>query len=131
MNNTNTIKKILIVDDDRIFSKVLRDAFSSVENIEYKIMSAYDGEEGLKKVKEEKPDLIILDLMMPKIGGIDFLKQIKKNNGVNDIPILISSQVSDIEKISEGMELGIVGYIVKADYSLDSIIKQVEDILNK
>ncbi len=131
MNNLNTIKKILIVDDDRIFSKVLKDAFSSAENIDYKIISAYDGEEGLKKAKEEKPDLIILDLMMPKIGGIDFLKQIKKNNGVIDIPVLISSQVSDIEKISEGMELGIVGYIVKADYSLDSIIKQVEDILNK
>ncbi len=122
-------KKILIVDDDKIFSKVLKDALSSVDNGKYEIIDANDGEEGFEKAKEEKPDLIILDLVMPKIGGIDFLKKMKEHYGGISVPILISSQISDIEKISEGMELGIVGYIIKADYSLESIIKQVESIL--
>jgi len=84
----------------------------------------------LLKAKDEKPDLIILDLMMPKVGGIDFLKKMKMQEGVQNTPVIISSQISDIEKISEGMELGIKGYIVKADYSLESIIKQVKDILD-
>ncbi len=124
------LKKILIIDDDKIFSKVLKDAFTSIADNDYIVVIAHDGEEGFEKAKEEKPDLIILDLMMPKVGGIDFLKKMKEHDGAISIPILISSQISDIEKISEGIELGIKGYIVKADYSLESIIKQVEDILN-
>ena len=123
-------KKILIIDDDKIFSKVLKDAFTAIGDGRYNVAIAHDGEEGFEKAKEDRPDLIILDLMMPKVGGIDFLKKMKTDNGSQDIPVLISSQISDIEKISEGMELGIKGYIIKADYSLDSIIKQVEDILD-
>ncbi len=124
------VKKILIIDDDKIFSKVLKDAFASTGNEDYVVVVAHDGEEGFEKAKEEKPDLIILDLMMPKVGGIDFLKKMKMQEGVQNTPVIISSQISDIEKISEGMELGIKGYIVKADYSLESIIKQVKDILD-
>ncbi len=123
-------KKILIIDDDKIFSKVLKDAFAFTASGKYEVINAHDGEDGFEKAKKEKPDLIILDLMMPKIDGIGFLKKMKIQEGSLDIPILISSQSSDIEKISEGMELGIVGYIVKSDYSLESIIKQVEDILD-
>lgn len=128
--NHNMVKKILIIDDDKIFSKVLKDAFTSTGNDDYEIVVAHDGEEGFEKAKDEKPDLIILDLMMPKVGGIDFLKKMKMQEGVQNTPVIISSQISDIEKISEGMELGIKGYIVKADYSLESIIKQVKDILD-
>lgn len=123
-------KKILIIDDDKIFSKVLKDTFTSMDGNKYEVVIAHDGEDGLNKAKEETPDLIILDLMMPKVGGMEFLKEMNQRDGSIKIPILISSQISDIEKISEGMELGIKGYILKSDYSLESIIKQVEDILN-
>jgi DNA-binding response OmpR family regulator len=125
------MKKILIVDDDKIFSKVLRDGLVLKNNGDCEVINAYDGEDGLEKAKKEKPDLIVLDLMMPKIGGLEFLKKMRINKDLSGIPVLVSSQSSDVEKISEGLELGIKGYIVKTDYSLDSVIGQIRDILDK
>lgn len=123
-------RKILIIDDDKIFSKVLKDSLCKRKERECVVVNAYDGEEGLKKAREEKPDLIISDLMMPKVGGIEFVKKLKLEKDLSNIPILISTQVSDIDKISEATLLGVNGYIIKANYSLDSIVKQVDDILN-
>jgi len=124
-------KKILIIDDDKIFSKVLRDSLTSKNGGGYEIVNAYDGKDGFEKAKDEHPDLIILDLMMPNVDGIGFLKKMKTESELSNTPVLISSQISDIEKISEGMELGIKGYIVKADYSLDSILGQINDIFEE
>lgn len=124
------MKKILIIDDDKIFSKILKDGLTQGAN-KHEVSVAHDGEEGLEKVKQDRPDLIVLDMMMPKIGGIEFLKKIKLFNLTPQIPVIISSQLMDVEKISESVELGVKGYIVKSDFSLDNIIKQVEGILNK
>lgn len=121
-------KKILIIDDDKIFSKVLKDALLSMRGERYEVTVVHDGDAGLSAIKEVSPDLIILDLVMPNVGGIEFLKTLRAQADTPP-PVIISSQLSDIEKISEGMALGIKGYIVKSDYSLDDIIKQVDEIL--
>lgn len=123
-------KKILIIDDDKIFSKILKDGLTK-GSVKHEVTVAHDGEEGLEKVKQERPDLIILDMMMPKVGGIEFLKKMKLFNITPQIPVIVGSQLMDVEKISESVELGVKGYIVKSDFSLDNIIKQVENILNK
>lgn len=123
------MKKILIVDDDKIFAKILKDGLS--QGGKHEVVIAHDGEEGLEKVKQDHPDLIVLDMMMPKISGIEFLKKLKLFNIVPQIPVIISSQLMDVEKISESVELGIKGYVVKSDYSLDNIVKQIEGVLNK
>jgi len=123
-------KKILIVDDDKIFSKILKDGLMS-EAGKYEIMTVPNGEEGLEKAQEWHPDLIVLDMMMPKMSGIDFLKKMKLFNVTPAIPVVISSQLMDVEKISESVELGVKGYIVKSAFSLDNIVKQVENILTK
>lgn len=123
-------KKILIVDDDKIFAKILKDGLMS-EAGKYEIVTAVDGEEGLTKAQEWHPDLIVLDMMMPKMSGIDFLKKLKLFNVTPAIPVVISSQLMDVEKISESVELGVKGYIVKSAFSLDNIVKQVENILSK
>jgi len=124
-------KKILIIDDDKIFSKVLKDSLCLSKEEDCIVVSAYDGEEGLEKAKEERPDLIISDLMMPKMGGIEFIKKLNMERELSNIPILVSTQVPDMNKISEAISLGIKGYIIKADYSLDEIVKQVNDILKE
>lgn len=121
-------KKILIIDDDKIFSKVLKDSLCNNWK-DCIVMNTYDGEEGLSVAKEEKPDLIISDLMMPKMGGIEFIKELKKERNICETPILVSTQVPDMDKISEAIELGVKGYIIKADYTLKGIVKQVNDIL--
>lgn len=122
-------KKILIIDDDKIFSKILRDGLVAGGNGKYEVVSAFDGEEGFLVASREKPDLIMLDIVMPKVTGIEFLKKLRKEDWGKDTPVIVETQLSDMEKMSEGMELSVRGYIIKSDYSLDAILRQVEDIL--
>lgn len=124
------MKKILIIDDDKIFAKILKDALTADDDT-YEVLIAYDGEDGLDEVKKIRPDIIVLDLMMPKVDGIEFLRELKLLNIQPQIPILISTNISATEKISEGMELGIEGYVIKSDYSLKTIVQQINKILQK
>lgn len=123
------MKKILAIDDDKIFLKIFRDAISKEYKELYKIETAGNGEEGLEKIKESRPDLIVLDIIMPKMDGIEFLRKLKEKEYKPHIPVLINSNFSDTDKISEGLEFGVVGYIVKSDYSMDAITKRVHDVL--
>ncbi len=125
------IKKILIVDDDKIFSKVLKDSLCNSNGKDCVVINTYDGEEGFEVAKKEKPDLIISDLIMPKMGGIEFIKKLKLENGISETPIIISTQMPDMGKISEAIELGVKGYIVKADYTMEGIVEQIDGILGK
>lgn len=126
------MKKILIVDDDEVFTKTLSD-FLSKEN--YEVVRAKDGIDGLAMVEPENPDLIILDLLMPKMGGMDFLDELRKKGLPKQIPILISSQLSKIEDISKaivaGMDVGVKGYVIKASENLDMIVGEIKKTLAK
>ncbi len=122
------MKKILIIDDDQVFQKTMT---AKLELLTYETASAVDGEEGLSKVVSERPDLILLDIKMPKLDGIGFLKKLRENTNAPKIPILITSNLSSIDRISEGVALGVRGYIIKSDETLDTIVKQIEDILKK
>ncbi len=125
------MKKVLIIDDDEVFVKTLTDSLSKEK---YTVIHAQEGEEGLEKIEKEKPDIVILDLIMPKMGGLQFLEALKKK-GENHIPILISSQLSKMKDISEGvvlgMDVGVKGYIVKASENMDMIIKTIERTLGE
>jgi CheY-like chemotaxis protein len=126
------MKKILIIDDDEIFTKTLTD---SLPKEKYAVVHAKDGEDGLVKMEKENPDIIILDLVMPKMGGLQFLEALNKKGGSHNIPILISSQLSQMKDISEGvtlgMDVGVKGYIVKASESMEMIIKNIERTLGE
>jgi len=126
------MKKILVIDDDEIFVKLLADTLSKEK---YAVISASDGEKGLEMMEKEKPDLITLDMVMPKMGGFKFLEALKKKGRVQNIPILISSQLSKMKDISEGvalgMDVGVKGYIVKASENMDMIIKTIERTLGE
>jgi len=122
-------KKILIVDDDKIFSKILRDGIIAGGKGKYEVISAFDGEEGLVEAEKEKPDLIMMDLVMPKLGGIECLKKLRAEEWGKDIPVIVETQLSDIVSMGEGIALGVRGYFVKTDYSLDAILKQIEDVI--
>jgi DNA-binding response OmpR family regulator len=100
-------KKILIVDDD---PDLLRMVTMRLEANQYEVITAYDGEEGLEKVKAENPDLIILDIVMPKLDGYSFVQEIKKTEH-KTIPIIILTAKEEMEDIFK-ME-GISDYIIK------------------
>lgn len=121
------MKKVLIIDDDQTFHKTMT---TKLISLNYEVISASDGEEGLKMAISEKPDMILLDIKMPKLDGIGFLKNLKENKDHGHPPILITSNLSSVEKISEGIALGVKGYIIKSEESLDTIVMEVESILN-
>jgi CheY-like chemotaxis protein len=123
------MKKILLIDDDKIFLKIFRDTIEKNRSDVYEIEAVSGGREGLMKIRGNKPDLIVLDLKMPEMDGIEFLRELKKENFNPQIPVLISSNFSDVEKVSEGIELGVKGYVIKSDYNLDGIIQQIDHLL--
>ncbi len=126
------MKKILIIDDDEIFVKTLQDFLPKEK---YETIHAKDGIDGLALVEPEKPDLIILDLLMSGMGGMQFLEELRKKNFEKHTPILISSQLSKIEDISKaivaGMDIGVKGYVIKASENLDMIVSEIEKTLAK
>ena len=121
------MKKILIVDDEKNFAKRMSDSLVSDG---YTVLLASDGEEGMVMVEKETPELIILDLAMPKLNGMDFLKMLNKDKDINMIPVLIMSNFSGSDKVNEGIEYGVRGFIVKSDESLRTITPAVESIID-
>ena len=119
-------KKILIIEDDRflrelISRKLLDEGFVIVE--------AMDGEEGIKKTKEEKPDLILLDLILPSIDGFEVLSQIKKDESVKSIPVVILSNLGQKEEVEKGLKLGAIDYLIKAHFTPGEIIEKIKSNL--
>lgn len=120
------MKKILLIDDDAVFLKTISE-YLSTEN--YKIVTARDGNDGLLSAKTEKPDLILLDVLMPNTGGMKFLKIIKEDEELKKIPILLVSNLTSISNVDEGLKLGARGYIVKSEESLKTITDTIESII--
>jgi len=120
--------KVLIIEDDQRINKVynLKLAMDGIETA-----TAIDGEEGLRKVYSESPDLILLDLMLPKKSGFEILKEIKSNPKTKDIPVIILSNLAQEKEKEEGMALGAIDYIVKSNVSIQQIMEKVKVVLQK
>jgi two-component system, OmpR family, alkaline phosphatase synthesis response regulator PhoP len=114
----NINKKVLIVEDDKDFRFILQINFSKEG---FSVVTAENGEEGLSLVEKEKPDLIILDILMPTMDGIEMAKQVKQK-GIN-IPIVFLTNMSDIDHISQAQEIVLSDYIIKSDVSVDKIVE--------
>ena len=117
------MRKILVIDDEESFSNLVKE---SLDSKIYIVDTALDGVSGLKKISESKPDLILLDLNMPGMDGMTFLKALRGNNDNRDIPVIITSNLSSMDKITEGVVLGVRGYIVKSNESLKQITKTID-----
>lgn len=119
------MKKVLIVEDDKDFLWLLRQSFN-IKDIE--VFYAIDGEEGLETAKKEKPDLMLIDILLPKMNGIDMAKKIKEVGMVTQMIFL--TNLRDPQHISEVMSVAVgADYIVKSDMHIDAIIERVKDKL--
>lgn len=125
------MKKILIVDDDRIFAKVLKDGLAAQRKDVYEVFTATNGEEGYALAQQEKPDLIMLDLVMPKLDGAGFLARLKQDPELSGTPVIIDTQLSDMDEMSKLIQMGIQGYIIKSETELDQIVKQIDGIIHE
>jgi DNA-binding response OmpR family regulator len=121
-------KKILIVEDDRFLRELI---VQKLTKEGYQTTEAVDGEEGLKKAKEEKPDLALLDLILPGIDGFEVLAEIKKDSSISAIPVIILSNLGQKDDIEKGMSLGATDYMIKAHFTPGEIIEKIKAILKE
>lgn len=122
------MKKILVVDDDQTFRELIS---TGIDKEQYQVMTAGDGVEGLEQVEKSMPDIILLDIMMPRMNGVEFLEKMKEVHADKQIPVIITSNDSSLDTISRGAELGVRGYIVKSNESLKTIMSSVERVFNE
>jgi len=119
-------KKILIIEDDKflrelIGQKLLKEGYDIVE--------AVDGEKGIKSIKDEKPDLVLLDLILPGMDGFEVLTKIKEDAGIAQIPVIILSNLGQKDDIEKGLKMGAVDYLIKAHFTPGEIIDKIKVVL--
>ena len=123
----DTKAKILFVDDDNFLRKIYQAELS--EN-GYEVILAADGQRGLEKALQEKPDLIILDMIMPEKNGFEVLIELKNNPEMKDVPVVILSNLGQADDKEKGKNLGAIDYLVKDDTTLAVIMEKINHYLN-
>lgn len=111
-------KRILLVEDDRFLRRACE---GCLRQRGFTVLAATDGEEGLRLAKAEIPDLILLDVLMPKLTGLEVLRALKAAEDTRAIPVLVLSNSSREGDMGEAVKLGAVGYLVKANLSLQEL----------
>lgn len=120
--------KIIIVEDEPMISEIYQKKFSESG---YEIIAADSGEQALNLINKDKVDLILLDLIMPKMDGFEVIKNIRAGSYNKDVKIIVFSNLSQKENQEKAMKLGANGFIVKSDYTPSALVKEVTRILNQ
>lgn len=120
--------KILIIEDDQFLSSVLK---NRLEKDGFWVEQAFDGEEGLAKIKESRPQLIILDLILPKMSGFEVLEQISLDPQLSRIPVMIASNLGQESDIQKAKNLGAVEYYVKAKTTVDELVGMAKKLVGQ
>ena len=121
-------KNILVVEDDKFLRELIAQKLSKEG---YKVFEAIDGEEGIKKIQKEKPDLVLLDLILPGIDGFEVLSKMKKDSTISSIPVIILSNLGQKDDVERGLKLGAVDYLIKAHFTPGEIVDKVRDVLKE
>ncbi len=122
----NIMQKILIIEDDKFLRELI---VQKLIKEGYDIAEAIDGEEGIKKVKSEQPDLVLLDLILPGIDGFEVLSKMKEDSGLVSIPVIILSNLGQKEDVEKGLKLGAIDYLIKAHFTPGEIIEKIRAVL--
>lgn len=126
MGKNQTAKKILIAEDDGFISEV----YSTKLSLEgFDICIALDGKEALERVKTEKPDLILLDIMMPKLDGLEILEKLKADSGLKKIPVVVLTNVGEKDAIDKALSLGAVDYLIKSSHTPGEVVAKIKSLL--
>lgn len=120
------MKKVLVVEDDKFLANAYKAGF---EGEGFEVELAYDGEEALQMAEKIKPDVMLLDILIPKVDGFSVLQQLKLNKELEKIPVIIASNLGQQQDIDRGMQLGATDYIVKSESSVTEILNKIKKIL--
>lgn len=119
-------KNILLIEDEEMLASMYETKF---QNEGYQIRKALDGETGLKLAQEQQPDLILLDIIMPKLDGFSVLKKIKEDPKLKNVPVVLLTNLGQDEDIEKGNKLGAAGYLVKANLTPGEVIEKIKQYL--
>ncbi|MDD4625008.1 MAG: response regulator [Candidatus Paceibacterota bacterium] len=120
------MKKILFIEDEEALQKTLSEVLTQED---FKVISSLDGETGLELAKKEKPDLVLLDLILPKMNGFDVLASLKSCEETKEIPVVVMTNLENLENVERAIEAGATTYLCKAQYSLTEILEKIKRIL--
>ena len=123
-----TPKRVLLVEDDRFLRRACE---VSLRQRGFTVVTAADGEEALRLARTEAPDLVLLDLLLPKLPGLEVLQTLKAEDATRAIPVLVLSNSSREEDVQRVLKLGAVGYLVKANLSLQELGERVTQLLER
>lgn len=122
-----TTKKVLIVEDDGFISEVY---ITKITAEGFSVIMANDGEKALELTRSKNPDLILLDITIPKIDGIEFLKKIRSEEEVSDILVIVLTNSNEEEHLSQARELGVSEYLIKSHYTPSEVVLKIREVLN-
>jgi DNA-binding response OmpR family regulator len=120
--------KIVWVEDDKFLVSLIQ---KRMQGTSAQLIQVTDGAFAYDKIKEVKPDVVVLDLLMPNVDGFEILKKIKADSSVSAIPVLVLSNLGQKEEIEKAHELGAAKFVVKATIGLDGIIPEIEKLAHK
>jgi DNA-binding response OmpR family regulator len=118
---------VLLVEDDEMLHSMYTQKFTKEG---YDVLSGYTGAEGVQLAEEKNPDIILLDIIMPKMDGFAALKKLKKNKITADIPVILLTNLGQEEDIRKGKELGAVDYFIKANHTPQEVVDKVKEVLS-
>lgn len=123
MSDENKMPKILLVEDEEMLANMYEVKF---KNEGYELLKAHDGAKGLEMMKSTKPDFVLLDIIMPKMDGFSVLSAMKEDSELQNIPVLLLTNLGQDEDIEKGKKLGAVGYLVKANVTPIDVVNRVK-----
>jgi DNA-binding response OmpR family regulator len=120
--------KILLVEDDPFLLSMYTTKFE-LEGFE--VVTAEDGEKGLKLANKDKADIILLDILLPKMDGFEVLKELKKNPETKDIPVILLTNLSQRDDVEQGLSMGAADYLIKAHFMPSEVVEKIKKILGE
>ena len=122
------VQTIVLVEDDTFLANIYKTKF---EMEGFKVIVAENGVDGLEEVKKRKPDIVLLDILLPKMDGFAVLKHIKEDESIKHIPVILLTNLGQKDDVEKGLELGAVDYLIKAHFKPSETVDKVKKALAK
>jgi len=120
--------KVFVIEDEKVLLKVIKER---LEKESFGVGFAHDGDTSLSEVRKFNPDLILLDLLLPKVSGLEVLASLKKDNNLKKIPVIILSNLSDSQNIKKALNMGAVDYMIKTEHPINEVVEKVSKYILK
>jgi DNA-binding response OmpR family regulator len=122
------MKKILFIEDESTLHKTIGEVLTQEG---YEMISALDGEAGIRLAQTKKPDLILLDLILPKLHGFEVLKKLKEDEKTKNIPVIVLTNLEGMQDVEKAIKMGANAYLVKSNYTLEEVVEKIKNNLDK